>query len=75
MRLLAVDTSTARASVALLDSGEVCAESRWLSKEGASSSLMPTIAFLLERAGFDALGASPLTGERFRRKFGSFRSG
>lgn len=51
MRILAVDTTTARGSVALLADGDVVAELRLASPEGHSSRLLPAVEFLLARLG------------------------
>jgi tRNA threonylcarbamoyladenosine biosynthesis protein TsaB len=50
MKVLAVDTTTARGSVALVDGGEVAGEVR-LIVGSHSSQLVPAVAFLLERLG------------------------
>ncbi len=54
LRILAVDTTTERGSVAVVTSGEVVGEVRLRSGMGHSTRLMPAIAFLL-----DGLGLKP----------------
>lgn len=51
MRVLAVDTTTERGSVAVVSGGEVQGEIRLRSGMGHSRRLMPAIAFLLEGLG------------------------
>ena len=49
--LLAVDTSTAQVGIALLDEGQLVAESMWNSRVHHSIELAPAVAQLLDRAG------------------------
>jgi tRNA threonylcarbamoyladenosine biosynthesis protein TsaB len=56
LRVLAIDTTTPRGSVALVDGGEVRGEVRLRTATGHSHSVMPAIAFLLESLGLDAAG-------------------
>ena len=51
MRVLAVDTTTARESVALAEGGLVLGEVRIRAVDNHSTRLMPSIAFLLESLG------------------------
>jgi tRNA threonylcarbamoyladenosine biosynthesis protein TsaB len=51
VRVLAVDTTSARASVALLDGAELLGEVRLVSEAGHSRTVLPAAAFLLETAG------------------------
>lgn len=51
MRVLAVDTTTARESVALAEGGEVRGEVRLSPVDGHSQRLLPSIAFLLQGLG------------------------
>jgi tRNA threonylcarbamoyladenosine biosynthesis protein TsaB len=53
LRLLALDTSTSRGSVALLEGRELVAELRLLSLETHSARLLASIDFLLKNAGWD----------------------
>ena len=54
MRILAVDTTTERGSVAVVSGGEVLGEVRLRSGMGHSKRLMPAIAFLLDGLGLSA---------------------
>ena len=54
MRILAVDTTTERGSVAVVADGAVSGEVRLRSGMGHSRRLMPTVAFLLEGLGLQA---------------------
>ena len=54
MRVLAMDTTTERGSVALVSGGEVLGEVRLRSGMGHSTRLMPAIAFLLDGLGLKA---------------------
>jgi tRNA threonylcarbamoyladenosine biosynthesis protein TsaB len=51
VRVLAVDTTTARESVALAETGEVRGEVRLSPVDGHSRHLLPAVAFLLEGLG------------------------
>ncbi len=52
MKLLALDTSTPRESIALLSDKELVGEVRLLSPEGHSARLLRSIRFLLDSAGW-----------------------
>jgi tRNA threonylcarbamoyladenosine biosynthesis protein TsaB len=54
VRVLAVDTTTERGSVAIVSGGEVLGEVRLRSGMGHSKRLMPAIAFLLDGLGLKA---------------------
>src|SRR4051812_29396863 len=54
MRVLAVDTTSERESVALADGGVVVAEVRLRTAEVPSRRILPAIAFVLESAGVAA---------------------
>ena len=54
MRILAVDTTTERGSVAVVAGGEVLGEIRLRAGMGHSRRLMPAIAFLIEGLGLSA---------------------
>lgn len=54
MKVLGVDTTTSRGSVALVDAGELLGEVRLTSQASHSRRLLPAVAFLL-----DALGLEP----------------
>ena len=56
MRVLAVDTTTARGSVAVVEDGVVVGEVRLRSDASHSRRLLPAIAFLLEALGLEADG-------------------
>jgi tRNA threonylcarbamoyladenosine biosynthesis protein TsaB len=73
MKLLAVDTTSARESVALGIDGVLAGEVRLLTVDGHSRRVLPAIAFLLESAGLGprdveayavALGPGSFTGVR-----------
>lgn len=51
--LLAIDTASDMAGVALLAGESIVAESTWRSRQSHSRQLLPTLEWLLERAGFD----------------------
>lgn len=51
MRILAVDTTTARESIALVEDGALRGEVRLEARDGHSRRLLPAIAFLLESLG------------------------
>lgn len=51
--LIAIDTSTANASLALVRDGEVVAELTWRSNLNHSVELLPSLDYLLRRAGQD----------------------
>jgi len=53
VRILAVDTTTARGSVALADGDDVLAEVRFTSTDRHSTHALPAIEFLLRSAGWD----------------------
>jgi tRNA threonylcarbamoyladenosine biosynthesis protein TsaB len=55
MKTLAVDTTTPWGSAALVEAGAVCGEVRLRAEGGHSRSLVPSIAFLLERLGIAPL--------------------
>ncbi len=69
MRVLAVDTTTERGSVAVVSGGEVLGEVRLRSGMGHSKRLMPAIAFLLDGLG---LPASDIDGYAVTAGPGSF---
>jgi tRNA threonylcarbamoyladenosine biosynthesis protein TsaB len=54
VRILAVDTTTARGSVALADGDDVVAEVRFTSSDRHSTHVLPAVEFLLKSAGWDA---------------------
>ena len=54
LRVLAVDTTTERGSVAVVSGGEVLGEVRLRSGMGHSKRLMPAVAFLLDGLGISA---------------------
>lgn len=54
IRILAVDTTTERGSVAIVSAGEVLGEVRLRSGMGHSKRLMPAVAFLIEGLGLTA---------------------
>jgi tRNA threonylcarbamoyladenosine biosynthesis protein TsaB len=53
VRILAVDTTTARGSVALADGDDVLAEVRFTSTDRHSTHALPAVDFLLKSAGWD----------------------
>ena len=69
MRVLAVDTTTARESVALADGGRVRGEVRLDPVDSHSTRLMPAIAFLLQSLG---LGPADVEGYAVAAGPGSF---
>jgi tRNA threonylcarbamoyladenosine biosynthesis protein TsaB len=69
VKVLAVDTTTTRASLALLDGDEILAELRIRSDQGHSSRLFPAIEVLLRQVG---LAASDLEGFAVTTGPGSF---
>ena len=71
--LLAIDTATRTASLALYDGERVCAEETWLSRNQHTVELMPSLVRMLERQGIGpqdlrgiavALGPGSFTGLR-----------
>lgn len=52
MRILAVDTTTARGSVAIADGNDVLAEVRFTSTDRHSTHALPAVEFLLKSAGW-----------------------
>jgi tRNA threonylcarbamoyladenosine biosynthesis protein TsaB len=73
VRVLAVDTTTPRGSLAVIDGEELLGEVRLLSQAGHSARLLPAVAFLLEGLGLRpadlhgfavALGPGSFTGLR-----------
>jgi len=69
LRVLAVDTTTERGSVAVVSGGEVLGEVRLRSGMGHSKRLMPAVAFLLDGLG---LSASDIEGYAVTAGPGSF---
>jgi tRNA threonylcarbamoyladenosine biosynthesis protein TsaB len=69
VRVLGVDTTTARESVALADGGEVVGEVRLFPVDGHSARLLPAVAFLLEGLG---LGPADVDGYAVAAGPGSF---
>ena len=73
MRVLAIDTTTTRGSVALLEDGEVAGEVRVVTADGHSRWLLPAVEQLLHQRGRSALeidgfavttGPGSFTGQR-----------
>jgi tRNA threonylcarbamoyladenosine biosynthesis protein TsaB len=65
VRILAMDTTTTRGSVAVVDGGEVVGEVRFRTSERHSSHAMPAVEFLLRTAGWrpaDVEGYAVTTG-------------
>ena len=66
---LVIDTATSRLSLALLDGGELAGELTWWSKQNHTAELIPSLNYLLDRAG---IGLDDLGGIIVAKGPGSF---
>lgn len=73
--LIAIDTSTANASLSLVTDGEVVAELNWRSKLNHSVELLPNLNYLLRQAGCDIASAQAITVARGPGSYNGLRVG
>jgi tRNA threonylcarbamoyl adenosine modification protein YeaZ len=72
---LAIDTSTEMASVALVEGGEVLAESTWCCEQSHSQELLPHLVGLLEQSGWELQSAGYIIVARGPGGFNGLRVG